>query len=435
MRAWLRLVAVSALACGALDLQAAEGDVQADVARLVEQLDRGSPSDRSAAEQALVERALAQPGAGEEVLALLPTPDDRMSQEVATRLVRIRAETLRRLAERNVRQTKVTLDVSDAPLADVLAEIEKQTGNRVIDHRGEFSDQVAEKKVTLQVTDVPFWEALDRTLDAANMAPYPYEADGALGLVERPPGVLSRAGRGAVYAGPFRIEATSTRARRGARSPDDSGLDMELEIAWEPRLRPVGLTQAAEETSATSDDGLTVPAVGEGPLFTVEVSPDSQGAEVNVPLQLPAREAKRLSRFQGQLQALVPGRVVELRFSDLAAASDAVQDAGGVKVTLHRVVKNQAIWELQMRVRVDSADAASHGWVLQNTTYLENAQGERLEHGGFETTAQNNREIGLAYFFELPEGSQIDQWTWVYRTPAAIVNLPVDYELTDVLLP
>ena len=48
---------------------------------------------------------------------------------------------------------------------------------------------------------------------------------------------------------------------------------------------------------------------------------------------------------------------------------------------------------------------------------------------------QNERETGFAYFFELPEGADIADYTWVYRTPAAIVELPVEYELEEIPLP
>ena len=57
----------------------------------------------------------------------------------------------------------------------------------------------------------------------------------------------------------------------------------------------------------------------------------------------------------------------------------------------------------------------------------------RFTNTGTEATMQTEREAGLAYFFETPEN--ISQCTWVYRTPTAIVNLPVKYELKDVPWP
>jgi hypothetical protein len=39
----------------------------------------------------------------------------------------------------------------------------------------------------------------------------------------------------------------------------------------------------------------------------------------------------------------------------------------------------------------------------------------------------------VAYLFDLPEG--IEGLSWVYETPAAIVEMPLEYELTDIELP
>jgi hypothetical protein len=435
----LAVAAATMFALSALrDVRADEPELATQVKSLVEQLDHGAPAERTAAEQALVRLGLAAPGTGEAFLALLPAPDDKMSQEVATRLARIRIEVQTRLAERSVQQTRVTIDVTDAPLAEVLAEFERQSGNRVVDDRSEFADNPPEKLVTLKVADEPYWSALDKLLDAANLSPYPYAVGDALGLVERQEGTLPRSGQ-ATYAGPFRIEPLGTSARRGIRKADESGVDLQMEIAWEPRLRPVAISQSVADLSAKTDDGAEAMPAGEGDkVFDVEVPADSPGAEVTLPLKLPARAAKNFATVGGRFKALVPGRIVDLKFANLAAAKDAVQDAGGVKVTLNRVAKNQALWEIHMRIAVASLDEnadTARGWVFQNVTYLQGKDGERLDHAGFETTMQDEHQTGFAYFFELPEGRDIADYTWVYRTPAAIVNLPVEYELKDIPLP
>jgi hypothetical protein len=408
------------------------------VLELVQRLEAREAADRDAAEKALVALGLESKDGGEAFLALLPTPSEDMSQEAATRLGRIRGEVQTRLAQQMVVQTRVTFDVKDAPLADVLAEIEKQTGNRVIDNREQYGQEAPEKRVTLKVDDEPFWSALDKILDQTNLAPYPYADEPALALVEREQGMLRRFER-AAYAGPFRIEPLRVALERGLRNPAMSGLELDLEISWEPRLRPAALAQAASELKAQTDDDLDVPATAEDEeAFNVEVPSGSFGAEVTVPLRLPARKAGAIKSLRGRLMALVPGRIAELTFDDLAAASDVSQEVGGVTVTLNRVVQNQALWEVHMRIGVDSLQGASdvqRGWVFQNVAFLRNAAGETVDNAGFETTMQNQRETGFAYFFELPEGTQIGDYTWVYRTPAALVDLPVEYELKDIPLP
>jgi hypothetical protein len=92
-----------------------------------------------------------------------------------------------------------------------------------------------------------------------------------------------------------------------------------------------------------------------------------------------------------------------------------------------------------MRVQFDETAGAleSHrGWVLQNVSYLVGADGERIEHVGFETTHQSEVEIGMAYLFELPEvQDSLAGIAWEYKSPAAIMQLPIEYELTDIRLP
>ena len=89
-----------------------------------------------------------------------------------------------------------------------------------------------------------------------------------------------------------------------------------------------------------------------------------------------------------------------------------------------------------MRLALDEDNHAleSHrGWVFQNLSYLVGKDGETIDNAGFETTRQTRNEVGVAYLFDLPDG--IEGLTWVYETPAAIVEMPVEYELKDIELP
>ncbi|RIK69904.1 MAG: hypothetical protein DCC67_21025, partial [Planctomycetota bacterium] len=392
-RLFHRLAALAMLFGGAPSLAQEAADLSQVVASLVEQLNADEAADRDAAEKQLIQQATS--GAveqGEALLAALPKPNDRMPQEVQVRLARIEREIRQRLASRSTEGTRVTLDVTDAPLAEVIATLQQQTGNRLVDNREQFGQEPAPKKVTVKAANEPFWSALDKVL------------------------VLSRTGR-AVYSGAFRIEATSVTAQRGLRSPDESSLRLELEIAWEPRLRPIALTQAAADLKATVDDGRNVPATSPDAVFDVEVEPGTHAAEVTLPLQLPGRDSQRLQSVEGTLTALVPGRIVELTFDKLAEAREVSQQTGGVSVTLDRVVQNQALWEVHMRIRIDSMAGGieSHrGWVFQNVSFLRDDAGEQLDHAGYETTLQTEKEAGFAYFFELPEGRGIGDYQWVY---------------------
>ncbi len=408
------------------------------IAALVEQLNADEAAQRDKAEKELIELGLkAGPESGDAFLDKLPKPNDQMPQEVQARLARVASEVRSRMAKKAIEATHVTLDMKDAPLTDVLKSIEKQTGNKLVDYRDQFGQQAGEKKITVKVENEPFWSAMDKVLDAAQMSPYAFSGEDTLALVDREPGVLARSGR-AVYAGPFRLEATNVNAQRGLRRPEQSNLRLEMEISWEPRLKPIALTQEAKELKAMCDDGREVPPPSEDAVFDVEVEASAHATEVTIPLQLPARSCQKLSSVAGKLTALVPGRIAELKWEKLAAAKDSTQQAGGISVTLDRVVKNQALWEVHMRVKINEADAGveSHrSWIFQNPNYLVDKNGEKVDIAGSETTTQSEKEAGFVYLFELPEGRDIGDYSWVYRTPTSIVSMPIEYKLQDVELP
>ncbi len=433
--------AFAPLRCSAAEEAAPSTDNRQQIEKLVEQLDAADAAERDAAEKQLVELGLKDKSAaaGEAFVDLLPKPNDEMPQEVQVRLTRIASDVRNRLAKQAIEGTTVTLDVADAPLDDVLKELERQTGNRVEDYREQFGQETADKLVTYSGKDQPFWAALDKILDGAQMSPYNDSGDASLAIIDRDRGVLRRAAGRAVYSGPFRIEATGASSQRGIRSPDQSGLSVDWEISWEPRLQPIGLALRTEDLKVVCDDGREAPAIDAGDeIFNVEVASGSHAADVTVSLQLPARQSEKLATIEGRLTALVPGRMAELTFDNLADAKDVTQRAGEVAVTVDRVVKNQALWEIHIRLAVESSDTAldaTGGWVYQNVATLVDKEGEVLDNAGFETTMQTEDEVGFAYFYELPEGRDLKDYAWVYRTPASIIAVPVEFKLEDVPLP
>jgi hypothetical protein len=289
-------------------------------------------------------------------------------------------------------------------------------------------------------------------LDAANLDLYPFSGSTGLAgqpglaIVNREPGTLPRqatAQAGHVYyANAFRIEVVQVVANRNLRATGRDGLRIDLEIVWEPRLRPIHLSQPAALLRVVDQDGTPLAVANPHATFDLEVPSGSHAIELTIPLALPARPLEQIAQFSGQMTALVPGRLVDFRFMQLqgdkvsSKTRSREQHHHGVTVTLDRVSRNHDLWEIHMRLRVDGpVDALqSHrDWVFQNLTYLQNAQGKVIDHGGFETVLQTEQEIGLTYFFDVPDS--IDNYTWVYRTPASMVRVPIKYELRNIPLP
>jgi hypothetical protein len=102
---------------------------------------------------------------------------------------------------------------------------------------------------------------------------------------------------------------------------------------------------------------------------------------------------------------------------------------------LDEIRKNNAVWEINMRFSLDEDNGAlqSHrAWVFQNLSYMLDKEGNQIDNGGLETTRQTKNEVGVTYVFDVPT---IEGLSWVYETPAAIVDLPVEYEIKDIELP
>lgn len=407
------------------------------IEQLVRQLNDDEAARRDEAEQQLLE--LAPTGNADqcdEFLELLPQPVEGMPAEVQLRLTRLRQQIETEQSSRVLKASKFSLSAQPLELGALFDEIYNKTGNRLTDHREQFGQEAVSRLVTLEIEDEEFWPALDKILDAAKMTTYPFSGEDSLAVIEREKGALPRA-EGASYAGPFRIQAVNVVARRNLRSPEQQGTRVELEVAWEPRLRPIALSQPVESLAITADDGSPVALANTQAVLNVEVQPGSHATEFTIPLELPPRSVSKLASFKGKMSALVPGRLIEFKFDELEKPKSTSQERGGVEVTLKGLRKNQELWEVHMRLKVNSAETGleSHrGWVFSNLTYLLNKQGELIDHAGFETTMQSETEVGLAYFFDLPN-DEIGDYTWVYRTPAAIVRMPVEYELKDIPLP
>jgi len=393
-----------------------------EVGRLVRQLDDDAMVERQAAEEALT-------AMGPDVLGLLPPITPRTSPEVKARLERVRTALQTELSRRFVDATHVTLR-GRLGLVEVCESFWKQTGNEIAG----FQDLPGEVDVDFQA--VPFWAALDQVLDQAQLTIDPFAGRRrTLVLVPRPQDQLGRSGR-ACYRGAFRFEPTRVTAARDLLDPRIAGLRVRLAVSWEPRLAPIALTQPLSLLSARDDLDRPIAADGTTGRLSASVESDVTQVEMELPLQLPDRGARRIASLKGTLLALLPGRVEEFRFSGLDGTADVRQRRAGVAVTLRRVLKSERISEVQLRIQFDEAANAleSHrGWILKNPAYLVDSAGQRLEHEGQRLLDRDASGIDIAYQFAPPRA--LSDYTFVYETPTLILQREIPFELKDIDLP
>jgi hypothetical protein len=404
------------------------------VRALVKQLDANQQAQRDTAEKELV-------ALGSDVLPLLPAVNNRTPAEVRNRLARVRAALLKIAVEAATRPATVTLE-GEMLTSEAFKKITEQTGNKFIDYRDRFGQDDDQKpdlkdpKIKLSLDKVTFWKAVDTVLDAAEFSLYDYDEESdALAFTAREANAIKRLG-GAYYGGLFRLEPSRIEAVRNLKNTSSRSLRLTVDVAWEPRVRPIVLQQPLADVTAVDEKGnsLTFDSTQGTPEVSVEGT--NGGVELDFPLNAPERSVKQIASLKGKLIATVLGRVETFEFADLDKIKKAEEERGGVTVAIDEARRNNDIFDVSIRVQFDKAANAleSHrGWIYNNEAYLLDPRGERVEIAGLEATRQEINEVGVAYKF-VPEGD-LTGHTFVYKTPAAIVKMPVQFELKEIDLP
>jgi hypothetical protein len=402
-------------------------DLELRVQRWVQQLDDADRATRDAAEQQLVEL-------GESALPYLPDISPEMSAETAERLARIRGVLDQAAVSAVMKPSRIKLS-GEFSLQEILEQFQQQTGNRVIDFRERFGQQPGDQKFKVTFDELEFWPALDQLLDQTGMTTYSFTGEPrTLGIVAANNNQVDRL-EAAAYAGVFRIEPTEIQSQRNLRVDNGSSLKIRLEILWEPRVVPVLVRQPYDQLEVTADDGSSVPVASQG-AAEVPIQNTVAGIDLIVPLELPARSVAKISRLKGRLFALIPGREESFEFGNLAEARNVSQRRGGMEVTLERVRQNGAVYEFRIRLGLlkPGDRFQSHlDWVSNNEVYLVNAQGEKIDNPNFERYLEREQEVGFGYLF--PVSGELKDYRLIYRTPASILTVPVEYELNDIPLP
>lgn len=398
------------------------------VRRLLRRLDADELAQRDAAEMELVRM-------GPAVLTVLRGAEPRLSPEARTRIARVVQQLQRIDGLTGAQGSMIELEKRRGPVSKVLAELERQSGNRIVDYRAQFHQVALDPVVELQFSGTPFWQALDETLDAAKLTVYAYGVPRAICVVARPEGLGPRRA-GACYRGPFRFEAVAIRAQRNPRQPSADGLTVEIELSWEPRVQPIVLRHGLADLSAKLDTGETLASAQKAGSVEIADFADRTAQRLQLPLPLPPRSAKRLSLLQGRLHALLPGRPETFVFDGLGGGRPIVKRGAAAAAVVEQIRQRGDQFEVRLTVRFDNpgeALATHRGWIFRNPARLRTADGRLLSPTSAETVKQSLREVGINYAFEYvgePGAAQ-----FIYQTPTILAAADFDYELIELPLP
>jgi hypothetical protein len=410
-------------------------EFKVQVQQLVHQLDDPRLAQREAAETDLLRLG---PG----VLEFLPLPKEDLSAEVRLRTDRIRRSLQRAAANAVADASTISLQADAMPLSKILSAFQSQSGNVIVDFRRQFGQTADDPKLPVHCDKTPFWPALDRVLDRAGLAMYPYAKPKAIGVVAALGDKNSTPLGRASYSGPFRIEPIAIVARRSLGRADGT-LVVTLEVVWEPRLQVITLMQRMADVQTIDDRGNPMPAADIKSQPEIPIGGQTPAVKLDLPFRLPPREAKAIANLKGKLLATLGGKTETFRFRNLADAKNIEQRIAGVALALERVDKaatggraEGSALQIRLHVRYDHAgDAlASHRqWIFGNPAYLEGPDGRPIAYKSYETTAQGKNQLDISYLFHtaLP----LEQLAFVYQTPGTIIDKGFEYELKDIPLP
>lgn len=407
------------------------------VRQLSGRLVSGDVAARAEAEKGLIEL-------GRPALPLLPESVDVKSAEAKESLERVRKALEEAGAELNLGASKITIQGEGIRLSEVIQELQKQTGNEVKDLREQFGQEASNPSMNLDLKDVGFFEALDRVCQEARVGLNFFTGDGSIGLVaqamampgQEPPVEAAGKGKWISYNGPFRVQVVEISLKRDFQNGQNAA-NVRLEVAWEPRLRPMLLTLASKNVTIKDDRGDAVPPSLQEEETSVPLRADNPVVEANINMQAPDRAAKKLAEVKVKATVTIPSGTRTFTFPDLTKPEKRTQ--GKVVVELVSTEVDDFVWKVRLIVSQPGGEGPGYDSYQQglfsNQIWLQRADGSRFEHnGGFSNLGSAEGKMGFEYLFVDAPGKPED-YRLVYEAPNEIVSLPLEIELSDVPLP
>ncbi len=406
--------------------QTADAALKDRVGQLVERLGSAKEETARSAEEALIKL-------GAKALPLLPEIAKTEGADRKTRLARVREALAEASEKTNLSASIVNLKAKGMRLSEVIQKLQGQTGNAITDLREAEGGATNNPALTLEIIDKPFLEALDMICAEAEISPSFFTGDGSIGLM---PGKAPEKAM-VLYSGPFRILFKKIETARDLVTGMATA-NAQLEVAWEPRLRPMLLKLDADALKIVDDQGKAIESEVKEESADVVLRPESPVAEVNLNLKAPERSAKMLATMKVKADLTIPAGLKTFRFSTLAVKEPKTIAQGDVGVTLEGTEIDEQVWKVNVVLAYPGEGPAFESYrqgLFNNRLWLQKADGSRFEHnGGFSNTSSDAGKLGFEYLFVDAPGKPSD-YGLVYETPSKVLTIPLEFEFKDVPLP
>ena len=425
MHKWIYALTIIWLA-GATSIFAQEDELELidSVSRLQTELDSDLVADRDKAEAELLKL-------GPQILAYLAPASDESTTDFKQRLTRIRT-TLEKASVAAVTQPGKVRLVGEMTIGDVLKKILKQTRNEI----AVADDSLLDKKIDINLQGVEFWPAMDEILDKSKLRidRYGSQKPGQLMLTSADPQKVAPK-IPTVSSKIFQTQVIRVDSSVNLKQPNLDFTTINLLVRWEPRLRPISVDIPMSNVKIIDEYGDAITLANQNEVIYGMVQPEIPEVEFSIQLPRLDRQVESIKSFKATVDAVLPGRSELFRFKNVAKLKAGFkQEKAGANVTFGGMRKNEDAYSIRLSLSFDDENNAleSHqAWVFQNEVYLLDSQGQREDAISIETMQQDNEKVTVQYYFVEDPGNR----TLIYKTPAAIVKLPVAIELNEIPLP
>ncbi|MEM0926487.1 MAG: hypothetical protein AAGJ83_10655, partial [Planctomycetota bacterium] len=215
--------------------------------------------------------------------------------------------------------------------------------------------------------------------------------------------------------------------------PEQSGLNLAIELSWQPGRTPIGITIPVDQLGGEFDTGQPIKPQTTEQTIDIAANASLASSEFYLPFELPAASPNQIRSLTGKIESLLPGNRHTYKL-DLSKVGEE-QTVESVTVKLERVVPNGGLFEIRFGVKIADAGRSleSHRqWIFQNPVYVLDHNGDRVENLGYELYRQTAEGVGLGYLFEL---DQIENAKLVYESPTSVVRNVVDFVMQDIPMP
>jgi hypothetical protein len=298
---------------------------------------------------------------------------------------------------------------------------------------------------------VTFWQAIDAIARVADLRVALYQRGGTIALTD------GRHVRLPVcYDGLFRVTVKRITAVYELEA-DARTYVATLEIAWEPKFRPLFL-ESRPQGLVVKDDANTELHSDDEAAGKLPISGDKIASTVEVRLPAPPRKAARLGLLKGSLTLVGSTKMLEFEFDTLAkekTVKEPKQTKDGVTVRLSRLDLAADHWTIEVSLEYPEKGPqfeSFQSWVVNNECFLKKAAGEGIfpNKDGYSVDSLSSNRAVLSYHFldgrlrKTVDGKVVDErfirgkpedWKLVYRTPSAMAEVQVSFSFQDVPLP